>query len=75
MLLAKDAPGFKLLLGFSAETSGGLLVCVPPENADAFIADMAANSGPAWRIGEVIAAADRESRDAFFVDNLEMLEV
>jgi len=74
-LLATEAVGFKLLAGYSAETSGGLLVCLPPDTADAFIADMCANSGPAWRVGEVVACASREARDAFFADNVEVLEV
>lgn len=74
-LLAAEAVGFKLLAGYSAETSGGLLVCLPADTADAFIADMCENSGPAWRVGEVVACANRDARDAFFADNLEVLEV
>jgi selenide, water dikinase len=74
-LLAKEMPVFKLLEGYSAETSGGLLVCVPPENADAFVADMCAHSGPAWRVGEVVGCADASARDAYFGDSLTVLEI
>ncbi len=74
-LLAQEMPVFRLLEGYSAETSGGLLVCVPPETADAFVADMCANSGPAWRVGEVVACADGAARDAFFGDAFSVLEV
>lgn len=42
---------FKLMAGLSAETSGGLMVCVPAENAQAFVD---ASSTPAWIIGEVV---------------------
>lgn len=46
---------FKLLQGFSAETSGGLLVALPStEIAQAFINDIHAEDGwPAWIIGSV----------------------
>jgi len=53
-LKAQKVLNFKLVDGFSAETSGGLLVMVPMENADAFIADIERLDGwPAFRIGEV----------------------
>lgn len=31
--IEKVVRNFKLLEGLSAETSGGLLICLPPENA------------------------------------------
>jgi len=31
---------FKLLEGYSAETSGGLMTMVPPENAEAFMKEL-----------------------------------
>mmetsp|Transcript_24870 Transcript_24870/g.53889 ORF Transcript_24870/g.53889 Transcript_24870/m.53889 type:complete len:305 (+) Transcript_24870:158-1072(+) len=47
---------FKLLAGRSAETSGGLMVCLPAAAAEAFIADIVAADGcPAWIIGDVVA--------------------
>jgi len=42
---------FKLVAGTSAETSGGLMVCIPAANAQAFIDDI---STPAWIIGKVV---------------------
>lgn len=47
---------FKLIDGYSAETSGGLLVMVPKENANAFIADIERLDGwPAHKVGEIRA--------------------
>lgn len=39
---------------FTPETSGGLLVSVPPENGDALISLFAAEGHPCWVIGEVV---------------------
>lgn len=35
-----EVRNFKLELGLAAETSGGLLACLPSENVDGFIRDM-----------------------------------
>ena len=75
LLLAKEAPYFHLSEGFSAETSGGLLVALPEANVDAFIADCEANGGPAWHVGAVVACADEDERDAFLADDVEFIEV
>lgn len=46
---------FKLLDGFSAETSGGLLVALPEDRARAFCDDILKEDGfPAWIIGRVV---------------------
>jgi selenide,water dikinase len=64
---------FKLLKGFSAETSGGLLVCLPADKAEAFAAAMLAEDGyPAWVVGKVVAS---DARGAVIADNVEVLEV
>lgn len=48
---------FKLMQGLSAETSGGLLVALPAENAQVFVDELAALDGqPAWIVGRVLAA-------------------
>jgi len=45
---------FKLLEGFSAETSGGLLVMVPPSKVDDFQKELLESHGQqSWKIGEV----------------------
>lgn len=41
------------MLLFDAQTSGGLLLCVPPHKLEAFFEDAAQKGQPVWRIGEV----------------------
>ncbi|GMF55849.1 unnamed protein product [Phytophthora fragariaefolia] len=63
---------FKLLDGFAAETSGGLLLCLPAENADAFIKELRELDGkPAWVVGRVVEG----SKDAYIVPNPTILEI
>lgn len=53
---AEGGINFKLKEGFSAETSGGLLVCLSKENAQGFCDELKALDGvPCWIIGDVIA--------------------
>ena len=40
-------------LAHDPQTSGGLLAAVPPADAEAVLADLAAAGVPAWRIGVV----------------------
>lgn len=52
---------WKLARGLSAETSGGLLVALPPERASEYVAACAAAQGrPAWVVGAVEAAPGGE---------------
>ena len=52
----KSVLDFKLLDGYSAETSGGLLVMVPPSKVDDFQNELLESYGQkSWNIGEVIA--------------------
>lgn len=52
--LDKQARNFKLLEGYSAETSGGLLIVLPAENAQAFLAEFfEIQKTEAWVIGEI----------------------
>ncbi|KAG6622685.1 Selenide, water diKinase [Phytophthora cinnamomi] len=63
---------FKLLDGFAAETSGGLLLCLPAKNADAFIKELRELDGkPAWVVGRVVEG----SKDAHIVPNPTILEI
>lgn len=54
---------FRLRAGYSAETSGGLLVCLPEEDAAAYCRALEALDGePTWIIGRVVADAGRQAR-------------
>jgi len=46
---------FKLLKGYSAETSGGLLICLPSDQAESFCQELEKiDNQPAWIIGKVV---------------------
>lgn len=63
---------FKLLQGYSAETSGGLLICLPRIVAHEFCDDIEKQEGrKAWVIGDVVNG----SRDAKIVDSAKVIEV
>lgn len=64
---------FRLSVGYSAETSGGLMVCLPPDQANGYMQELQELDGsPAWIIGTVIASKERKAR---IVDDCQFLEV
>ena len=64
---------FRLLKGYSAETSGGLMICMPEENALEYCRELEALDGePSWIIGRVVADADRKAR---ITPDVKILEV
>jgi len=65
-------PTFGLLEGRSAETSGGLFVCLPKANAEAFIKELEAiDKEPAWLIGDVVEG----DNSATIVENPRIIDV
>eukprot|EP00656_Telonema_subtile_P009752 TRINITY_DN14606_c0_g1_i4.p1 TRINITY_DN14606_c0_g1~~TRINITY_DN14606_c0_g1_i4.p1 ORF type:complete len:331 (-),score=88.88 TRINITY_DN14606_c0_g1_i4:338-1330(-) len=75
MCAVGDACGidFKLREGYSAETSGGLMICLPAEAAAAFCEEYQQIDGmPAWEIGRVVASAERKS---CIVEGCQIVEV
>jgi len=61
---------FSLLKGFSAETSGGLFVCLPAEKAEAFCKELEEiDKCPAWIIGRVIASNEEPSKNSCYIIN------
>jgi selenide,water dikinase len=64
--------GFKLMEGLSAETSGGLLVALSAEKAQAYCDDMLKEDGfPAWIIGRVVQG----HKKARIIDSPHIIEV
>lgn len=64
---------FRLTLGYSAETSGGLMVCIPEEKAEAYMNELKELDGcPSWVIGRVIKDPHRKAK---ILDDVQILEV
>ena len=71
--LSMAAPGFKLLQGLSAETSGGLMICLSEPDALAYIKEIQEIEGePAWIVGRVIEGG---GRTATLIDDYKIIEV
>jgi len=63
---------FKLTLGFSAETSGGLFICLPKPNAVRFMLDMKETDGSTcWLVGDVVDGTNK----AFIVESPTIVEI
>jgi len=63
---------FQLLQGYSAETSGGLLIALPREQAAAYCKDIEKQEGyQAWIVGIV----EKGSRTARIIDKPRVIEV
>ena len=69
--LDKIVRDFKFKEGLAAETSGGLLISLPPENADLFIEDMNKQGKDAWKVGRIV----KGSRKARIMPNVSILEI
>jgi len=64
--------GFKLLQGLSAETSGGLFICLPKDKATAYCKELEEiDKLPAWVIGDVVQG----DRTATISESVKILEV
>ena len=64
---------FRLLLGYSAETSGGLMICISQDNVADFQAELERVDGqPSWVIGRVVHDATRKAR---ILDDVNVIEV
>ncbi|VDL76510.1 unnamed protein product [Nippostrongylus brasiliensis] len=67
--------GFNLFGGTSAETSGGLLVALSPENVEGFLRDIEQLDGfPAWVVGRV-EALNGEENHAVIHENYKITSV
>jgi len=68
---------FSLLQGFSAETSGGLFICMPADKAAEFCKELEElDQSPAWIIGRVLESTEDVSKNTcHIVDNPKIITV
>lgn len=66
-IINREVFNFKLLEGFSAETSGGLLIMVPPEKVAPFQEDLLKEYGQqSWVVGDLTASIPEAPRKVHF---------
>jgi len=72
-----EVVNFSLLKGLSAETSGGLLICLPAQNAEKFCLEIEEiEKYPAWIIGRVEKSEkDRTFNSADIIENPQIIQV
>ena len=64
---------FRLIKGYSAETSGGLMICMPENDALEYCKELEELDGESsWIIGKVVADANRKAR---ITSDVKILEV
>jgi len=69
-------PFFKLTQGYSSETSGGLLIALPPEQAHNFCCEIEElDNAPAWIVGRVVPAPDGTKNVAKITENPTIITV
>jgi len=68
---------FNLMKGFSSETSGGLFIMLPSqEAAENFCREIQEIDGyPAWIVGRVVPASDPSNRKAFIREDANVVEI
>jgi len=73
MAVNEEIFNFRLGVGYSAETSGGLMICMPEDKASDYIRELEAMDGtPGWIIGKVVESKERKAR---IMDDCKILEI
>jgi selenide,water dikinase len=67
-IISEKVLDFGLLGGYSAETSGGLLILIDENNSENYIKEMIQNNQWCWKIGKLVEG----DRKVFFNDNPEV---
>ncbi len=70
----KVVHNFKLVEGFSAETSGGILLVINKNDAKSFIQEMQEGGLNAWEIGQVLKS-ENEVNTAEIIANVEIISI
>jgi len=74
--IEKKVQLFKLIEGFSAETSGGLFVCLSEDKAQQYIDEIKElDQSDAWVIGKVVENTSGNKNSASIIDNVSIIEV
>jgi len=69
-------PRFRLVEGFSAETSGGLFIALPANIAEEFCREIEElDHEPAWIVGSVVAAKEPGNNRAIILDDKKIISV
>jgi len=75
-IVAEKIPWFNLKEGYSAETSGGLFLSMPKNEALNFIKELVElDKQPAWIIGRVVEASNKSKNQARIMDNFNIIQV
>jgi selenide,water dikinase len=70
-----EIAGYALTMGFSSETSGGVLVCLPPEKAKLFCDEIYKADGfPAWIVGRVVEKLSTDGPFATIIDDPKVID-
>jgi selenide,water dikinase len=77
MALCSTKYKFRLLEGYSSETSGGLFIMLPSlEVAQNFCKELEEIDGaPAWIVGQVVEAQDKQQPKGFIKEGYQVIEV
>ena len=68
----EEIQDFRLMDGFSAETSGGLLMMLPENKANDFMKELLQEHGQtSWKVGEVV----KGSKQAQIISSVQTTEV
>ena len=70
-----EVRNFNLAKGLSAETSGGLLICMEKDKADDFVREMHDKGHDATIVGRVEKASGKNSRTSRIVEKVEVVEI
>jgi len=74
--VAEKIPWFSLMEGYSAETSGGLFICIPASVAQNFMDELVQlDKQPAWIVGRCVVNNTGAKNFARIVENVEVIEV
>ena len=73
--ISKASGRFGLLQGTSAETSGGLLICLPREQAAHFCSEIKSSKYGEGRQAQIVSIVEKGNQTARIIDKPRVIEV